>query len=60
MNRPRRYPSDTSDTWDTSNTEWEITAPYIPLRGTRAGALRRQGATGCVKCGADAALDRLV
>ncbi|MEU9290300.1 hypothetical protein AB0D57_38105 [Streptomyces sp. NPDC048275] len=32
MNRPRRYPSDTSD------TEWEITAPYITVRGTRAGA----------------------
>jgi len=30
--RPRRYPSDTSD------AEWEITAPYIPVGGTRAGA----------------------
>jgi len=30
--RPRRYPSDTSD------AEWEITAPYIPVGGTRVGA----------------------
>jgi transposase len=30
--RPRRYPSDTSD------VEWEITAPYIPVGGTRTGA----------------------
>jgi len=30
--RPRRYPSDTSD------AEWEITAPYIPVGGTRLGA----------------------
>lgn len=29
--RPRRYPSDTSD------AEWEITAPYIPVGGTRVG-----------------------
>ena len=30
--RPRRYPSDTSD------AEWEITAPFIPVGGTRVGA----------------------
>jgi transposase len=30
--RPRRYPSDTSD------AEWRITAPYIPVGGTREGA----------------------
>jgi transposase len=30
--RPRRYPSDTSD------AEWEITAPFIPVGGTREGA----------------------
>jgi len=30
--RPRRYPSDTSD------AEWEVTAPYIPVGGARAGA----------------------
>jgi transposase len=30
--RPRRYPSDTSD------AEWEVMAPYIPVGGTRAGA----------------------
>jgi len=29
--RPRRYPSDTSD------AEWEILAPYIPVGGTVAG-----------------------
>jgi transposase len=29
--RPRRYPSDTSD------AEWEITAPFIPVGGTRVG-----------------------
>jgi transposase len=29
--RPRRYPSDTSD------AEWEIAAPYIPVGGTVAG-----------------------
>jgi hypothetical protein len=54
VNGPRRYPSDTSD------TEWEIAALHIPARDTRAGALRRQGATACVKCAADAALDPLV
>jgi transposase len=30
--RPRRYPSDTSD------AEWEITAPFIPVGGTRVRA----------------------
>lgn len=30
--RSRRYPSDTSD------AEWEVTAPYIPVGGTRVGA----------------------
>ena len=30
--RPRRYPSDTSD------AEWAITAPFIPVGGTRVGA----------------------
>lgn len=30
--RPRRYPSDTSD------AEWKVTAPYIPVGGTREGA----------------------
>lgn len=43
VNRPRRYPSDTSD------TEWEITTPNIPVRGTRAGngvLLKRVG-EGC-------------
>lgn len=30
--RPRRYPSDTSD------AEWEITAPFIPVGGGRPGA----------------------
>jgi len=29
--RPRRYPSDTSD------AEWEITAPFIPVGGARVG-----------------------
>jgi transposase len=29
--RPRRYPSDTSD------AEWEILAPYVPVGGTLAG-----------------------
>jgi transposase len=30
--RPRRYPSDTSD------AEWEITAPHVPVGGARVGA----------------------